>query len=340
MKKSISILAVMLIAAFCLSGCNSVRYDFDLGEYLTIGTYKGIELKQSDIDKKYDENITSVLESHSETKEITDRGVEKEDKLNVNYTAKVDEELIDSNTEEAGLDIVIGDDDIIEGLDEKILGTEKGKTVTATITLPDNYSKKDYAGKEATYEVTVNKITATIVPEFNDEFVKEHYSDDYSSAEEMKTDYIKSVKESLAWEKLIESTVINKYPEKYIKKYYNTYVDYYNANYQELANMYGTNVQTIMSMYGTTTEAMYKNCADMATSEVRNEMLTLTIARAENFEITDEIYNAKTTELLEEYGDTYDSVKALEKAITQEGIKITIYNEMALDFILTNLVIK
>ena len=60
--------------------------------------------------------------------------------------------------------------DLKSGLD----GDKKGETVTLNLTFPEDYSEESLKGKDVTFTVKINSATRSVVPELNEEFVKEY----------------------------------------------------------------------------------------------------------------------------------------------------------------------
>jgi trigger factor len=68
---------------------------------------------------------------------------------------------------------------IFSGMDEQVVGMKEGESKTFTTTIPEDYGNPDFAGKEATYEVTLKAVKEHELPELNDEFAMSvgEYSD-------------------------------------------------------------------------------------------------------------------------------------------------------------------
>jgi len=73
---------------------------------------------------------------------------------------------------------------IFTGLDQQIVGMVDGETKTFTLTLPEDYGKEEFAGKEANYTVTLNKTTIKELPAIDDSFAKE--AGNFDSVEAMR----------------------------------------------------------------------------------------------------------------------------------------------------------
>ena len=54
----------------------------------------------------------------------------------------------------------------MEGFEESLIGAQKASTIVIVCQFPNEYFDTELAGKEAEFEVTVNKIQKYVTPEF------------------------------------------------------------------------------------------------------------------------------------------------------------------------------
>lgn len=327
MKKNILLvgIAAAMIAGMC--GCGrSISYDINLDEYVTVGNYKGVEVTSEDIKKGYDEAIEQIKTQYTTSSAVTDRGIKKDDVVSVDYTLKSGDNEIDK---QSSYSVTVGEGKI--DFDEALLDRKADETFTHTVTLPEDYSKTDYAGKEATYSVTVKSVSERKVPEINDAFIAEKYGDTYSSLADFTEKSMLNVRKNLLWDKVKSDTKFIAYPENNVKVYYENYIDYYTNMYQSYANSMGTTIESVYSMFGTSQSAIYKQAADAAVSDVENELIALSIAEKENITLDDATYKAKLEELYSTYG--YESAKEMQKAVGKDAAKRMIINNLVVDLI-------
>ena len=331
MKKKIILacLAVSVAAGLCGCGSKKVSYDFNLDEYVTVGKYKGLEVSADEIQTEYDSTITSLQSQYTTSETVTDRGIQEDDSVSVDYTLTSGDTELES---QQSYTVTVGSGS--KDFENSLIGHVTDDTYTETVTLPDDYSNADYAGAEATYSITVGKITAYDDPEIDDAFIAEKYSDKYSSYAEFETATRKNIKEELLWDMVTEDSEILKYPEKNIRTYYDNYINYYTNMYQSYANSMNTTIESVYSMMGTSAQQIYKQSADAAKSDVVKEMLALSIANAENIVIDDDSYTSRLEEMYSDYG--YDSAKAMEKAVGKEAIKRIMIEQDVLQMINDN----
>jgi len=153
-------------------------------------TYKDLTFKLPELKKVTDEEIENELErfraSQVETVEVTDENYELQngDVANIDFCGYVNGEKFEGG--EGKFDLTIGSGQFIPGFEEGMIGMKKGETRDVNVTFPTAYTP-ELAGKDATFKVTVNKISQTKEAVLSDELVKK--ATKMQSIEEFKTAY-------------------------------------------------------------------------------------------------------------------------------------------------------
>ena len=68
--------------------------------------------------------------------------------------------------------LIIGEDRLIPGFEDNLVGLEVGGTKGFDITFPDDYMEESLAGKEAHFEVELRELREKVLPDLDDDFVK------------------------------------------------------------------------------------------------------------------------------------------------------------------------
>lgn len=141
-----------------------------------IKDYWGVkaEVEIGEFDAKLVENqIEKILDQHTIIEvDDTKTEVEKNSFIIADTKGEIDgEPFAGSGGEDVYIEV--NSDKLPEGFSEGVLGMKVGETRTITTKMPDDIADQKLAGKEAIYTVTCNAINKKIVPELNDEFVKE-----------------------------------------------------------------------------------------------------------------------------------------------------------------------
>ncbi len=125
--------------------------------------------------KEIEERINQMLKSTAEVKEVTeDRELKNGDIANIDFKGFVDGKPFEGG-EAKGYALEIGSGSFIPGFEDSLVGMKKGETKEIKVTFPKEYGNKELAGKDATFEVTLNKIEERILPDKNDESVLKRF---------------------------------------------------------------------------------------------------------------------------------------------------------------------
>lgn len=118
------------------------------------------------------ENIDKMIETLRQQRQTWDevkRQSKKDDMLNIDFVGSIDGEEFQGGSAK-GSNLVLGSGRMIPGFEDGLLKKKAGETVTLDLEFPKDYRNTDVAGKKATFEVTINKVSAPALPELNDEF--------------------------------------------------------------------------------------------------------------------------------------------------------------------------
>jgi len=150
-----------------------------------LGTYKGVEIVKVP-DKATEEDVSHelsrLMEEHARwiTKED---GATSEDRVNVSYTGYVDDEPLELFSAQ-NRTVVLGTDVYMRGFNAHLIGMKAGEQKQFEHTVPDNYSIQEFAGKNVTFDVTINEVKYREMPELDDEFAKD--VSEFDTLEELK----------------------------------------------------------------------------------------------------------------------------------------------------------
>ena len=143
---------------------------------VTIDAYKGLKIKKFEYnvtDADVDAEANKIAESQATNAEVTDRACKNGDTVNLDFSGSVDGEKFPGGTAE-DYDLVLGSGAFIPGFEDAVVGMKKGENKDINVRFPDDYQSDNLRGKDAVFNITLNKITEKIYPELTDEFVKGH----------------------------------------------------------------------------------------------------------------------------------------------------------------------
>lgn len=330
------------------TGAETVEYGDDayvdginVGDYVTLGEYKGIEVTAEApavTDEYLQSYIDYVLQSNMVTTDITDRAVQNGDFTNIDYEGKIDGVAFDGGTAQ-GYDLEIGSGSFIPGFEDGLIGAKIGETRDVTVTFPESYPSEEVAGKEAVFTVTVNSIHTETVPELTDELVKglegncstvdeyRQYAYDLLMEDEQSTHDSNAQMDILA--KVVENSEFKEPPAEMVTRYY----DRIKSNMSSYAAMYGYDLESFMAATGSSEEQIQES-AQQASREI---IAMKAIADAENLDVTDEDMDEELAKNAGDYG--YEDVEEYKKALDLKGYKEYMMTEKVLSFLFDNAVV-
>lgn len=136
------------------------------------------EVKDEDVDKRLE-----TLRQRFGTLVGVDRPAAKGDFANIDLTAEIDGETVDS---QEGVSYELGSNTMLDGLDEALDGLSAGEETTFEGTLEAG----EHESQKATVKVKVNSVKAEELPELNDEFASE--ASEFDTLDELKADIRKA----------------------------------------------------------------------------------------------------------------------------------------------------
>lgn len=315
---------------------NVYPYEYDVELMVKLGEYKGLTYTETDVsvsDDEVESQINSTLTAHATAEQITDRAVEDGDTVNIDFEGKIDGKTFDGGTA-SGASLTIGSGTFIDGFEDGLIGVKPGDKTTLKLKFPDEYkTNTDLAGKDVTFDVTVNYIKGDdIVPELDDDFVKGLNIDGVSNVKEYRA-YVKSQlqankeseaeksKQSELLQQAVDNAEIKEIPEELVTQYATQYTDYY----KQYASYFGLELSDFLTQYMNQTEEEFNQSAQDYGKERAGYMLVVSaIAKAEKVDV-DALYDEKVAQYAEQSG--YADAATLEKDYSKRYLNQIIINE-------------
>ena len=127
-----------------------------------------VEIKDKDIN----EAVEKIAKENLGTKTIKkDRPVKIGDTVVIDFLGKVNNAPFEGG-EAKGHNLKLGSNSFIPGFEDGLVGAVKGKTISITVTFPEDYQAKHLAGKDAVFDTIIQEIKEDLDLEINDDFAK------------------------------------------------------------------------------------------------------------------------------------------------------------------------
>ncbi|QLY30258.1 trigger factor [Nocardia huaxiensis] len=263
-----------------------VRPEITLPAFDSIAvTVDPIEITDADIE----EQLTSLRQRFGTLKGV-ERGVENGDFVSIDLSATVDGEAVEEAST-TGLSHEVGSGQLIEGLDETLIGVKEGESKDFTSKLVAG----EHAGKEAVITVTVQSVKERELPEADDEFAQ--LASEFDTIDELKSDLkgrverVKKVQQAgeirdKVLEALLEATEIP-LPEKVVQ----AEIDAVEHDAVHGFDHDEAKLAEALEAQGSSLEEFKADTKQAAEKSVKTQLLLDTVAEAENTQVgQDELY--------------------------------------------------
>lgn len=328
MKKNYMIPFAVLLSVVSLAGCGK-KDENPYSKYVTLGEYTGMTVDRivtTISDEDVQSEIQNDLYADADFKEVTDRGAQDGDTVNIDYTGTIDGEEFEGGSD-TDYDLELGSGTFLEDFESGIIGMKTGETKEISVTFPDEYDGT-LDGQTAVFSVTVNSISEVILPDYNDAYVKENYGFDTIA------DFEASVKEDLqsqydddatytacadALSMAVDNATFDGYPEDM----YNTAKEQMESENQAFAEQLGIEWADLAGDDYDIEEDVLNN--------VHEELVVYAIAAKEKLEVTDDEFNTFVDDNWEMY--EYDTKEDFLKDNSEEDLRYSLLYQKVLDFL-------
>jgi len=172
--------------------------EVDVRPEITLPDYSGIQVEVDAVaasDEDVEERLTTLRQRFGTLKGV-ERAVENGDFVSIDLRATIAENEIDSVT---GVSYEVGSKNMLEGLDDALLGmtAEETKTFTAPLAGGDN------EGQDADCVVTVQSVKERELPALDDDFAQ--LASEFDTLEELRADLVKQVAQAKKFEQGIQA---------------------------------------------------------------------------------------------------------------------------------------
>jgi trigger factor len=145
-----------------------VRPDLQLGDYESFGFKPEIQpVDELMVEKVLDE----LRDAQSSLEPVTGRGAEKGDYAVVALVGTRDGVAFEGGSSDR-MPMILGEDRMIPGFEDHLVGAEKGEEREFDLVFPDDYQEETLRGKEAHFKVTIKDLRHKIMPAADDEFAR------------------------------------------------------------------------------------------------------------------------------------------------------------------------
>ncbi len=296
-------------------GFVTITLTTELYPEVTLGDYKGLEVEKAEAvvtDAQVQVELDRMAQNVAST-ETVERAAEMGD------TANIDFEGLENGVPFAGgkgenHDLKLGSNSFVPGFEEQIVGMSAGEEKDIDITFPEDYHA-ELAGKAVVFHVKVNKVTATNVPEQDDEFAKD--VSEFETLEQLKEDIrakamenaqkqIDSAFEQACVDKAAENTTVEM-PKALIEAELDNQMERFGYQLQ----MSGYSMEAYAKMMGGDVNTMRNAFRPAAEKQAKANVTLNKIIEVESITVDEQEIEAEYESLAKQYELELDKVKSM-----------------------------
>jgi len=291
---------------------------FEVTPDVELGQYKGLEIEKEKVevtDEDVNKYINDKLEASAEL-EVVENG-----KLEKGNTAVFDfEGFVDGTAFEGGkaenYELVIGSGQFIPGFEEQMIGMTCEEEKEIQVKFPEDYHAENLKGKEATFKVKLHEIKKRVLPELNDDFVKDQEIEKVTNVEEYKKyvyDVLVEEKKSASENKFVNDVLKLAVDNAKLEVPHGLVEEEINRMFSQVehqAKTYNIPVEQFLGFYGIKDVESYKKMLEPnAFNAVKERAVFLKIAEVEKIKLTSKEYDAEYKIIASEYNKPLEEVK-------------------------------
>ncbi|MCK4840891.1 MAG: trigger factor [Methylococcales bacterium] len=153
--------------------------EFEVYPEISLDNLSSIEIKRpvASVEQADQDAMIAKLRDQKKDWQAVERASEKGDQVTISFSGVSEgENFTDGKVEDFA--VQIGEEKMIPGFENELIGLEAGTNKTFTVDFPEGYGSEKLAGKTAEFEVEVFKVESAVLPELDEEFIKAYGVED------------------------------------------------------------------------------------------------------------------------------------------------------------------
>ena len=311
---------------------------------IELGDYRSLRVDSEpvEIGEEQVDDVISRLQEEQAVWEPVERAAEYGDRLNLDVNGEIDGELV---VDDHDVEYIPNEDNVLPfpGFAPNLVGLAEDAESEFNVTIPEDYPREQYAGKEVQFKVSVLSVKEKSVPELDDEFAKS-VGEGFDDVEALRS----SVRESLtnqaeaaaqneleqkSLEALCEAAVVNASPILYERE-----LEALQADRERMLRQQGLDLATYLRFMGKSNEEFLDEMRPSAERRLVGGLVLRKLAEAEEIEVTDEDIQSETDRLFdmstgeEAEQESLDNLRQfLDSESTRDNIRSSLHSRRVLE---------
>jgi len=286
---------------------NGLEYEaeFTVLPEITLGNYSKIKVEKPTKESVKSDDVAKILDNLRKQKAsftAVDRPAKMGDLAEINFDGSIKHVKIEGMASKHH-PVVLGEKSLIPGFEEEVVGMKKGEKKSFKIKFPKNYHAKQFAGKEADFDVELLELKEINLPTVDDTFAADF---GHKTAAELE----KAIEKNLELEyeqkseNEFEQKILDKIlplvkvdvPDEMIEKE----IDRMMADYRAQMEKMGMNFETFLSSQKKTETDIRREMREAAVKNIKTGLMLGKIIEDQKIDHHDENAGKKAIEFLVE----------------------------------------
>ena len=298
--------------------------DTDLYPEVTLGQYKGLEVEKAETEVKESEIDAEIDRMAQNVARITtvDRPAQDGDTAVIDFEGFKDGVAFEGGKGES-YELKLGSGSFIPGFEEQVVGMSAGEEKDINVTFPENYHAEELKGAPVVFKVKLHEVKETVVPEKDDEFVKD--VSEFDTMAELRADVENRIRteKQAGIDRAFENAAIEKAVANMTVEIPDSMVDEELERQMERMDYelrsQGASLEAYANMMGGTLDNIKNSLRPGALSAVKTNVMLDAVVEAEKIEVTDEECEEEYAKLAESYKMDVEKIKEILDRKGMEG---------------------
>jgi len=294
-----------------------LKFIIVLAPEVKLGQYKGLGIKKDAVkveEKEIDAEIEKLVAQNANLV-VSEKPAKKGDTVVIDFVGSVDGKEFDGGKAE-NYSLELGSNSFVPGFEDQLVGAKSGDEVEVNVTFPTQYVP-ELAGKKALFKCKVHEVKEKVVPELDEELIKElNIPDvkDVASLREYEKRALLSQKEGAAnnaafnkvIDKIVEGSKVEIAEEIIAEE-----VEGMKKNMEQQVSQRGLTLDQYYQITGQKVEDVEKQMKADAEKNLKAILCMEEIAKQEKIEVTDADVEFEFSKIADQYKMEIEKVKEI-----------------------------
>ncbi|MGB9919386.1 MAG: trigger factor [Moorellales bacterium] len=311
-----------------------VKPEVILGEYKGLSARKTVRtVTEEDVDR-YLENLRQQL---AQLVDLGEAGLTEGDLAIVDYEGTADGKALPPGR---SVGLLVGGTIPVPNFSAQLVGAKAGEEREIKVTLPEDYSDPELAGKEATFRVKVREAKRRVLAPLDDEFAKD--VSEFETLQELRADVANRLAEGYAREaenevrrQLIDQAVAAaqvEVPATMVERR----IDVMLADMEFRLRQQGLDLQEYLKLTNGTMEDVRARFRPEAEAAVKRDLVLEAIAEKEGLKVEEAELDREVEALAEQSGREAAALKESFTPMALESLRDSLLYRKVVDFLVEN----